>query len=259
MLRRGRRRKRPGREICACACAALAWIGPAPGAIAADASAPEAPPAAAELQLAGTWHVLIHYRDASGPNPEAWHWDERVWIFEIGADALRWTEYPIVLFHDDRGRFESLGTQRQARVLDAWEPDESQRAQIRSGLEVNPRGRNVKELRGSDASGWRSGDPLRPTASRLVSYVEDWSIGGLPAAPVFTQTDLMGSSDRDSLEGVTRYATEELRAGRDDLRGSFTRDGNRRGRFQMRRAGPVQSVGERSQQEIRKRVGAPLP
>lgn len=256
------RRHRPGlalRGFLAGAGASLAWIAAAPNATAAGADAPAAPPATAELQLAGTWHLLIHYRDASGPNPEAWHWDERVWIFELDANALRWTEYPIVLFRDDRGRFESLGTVRQARVLHAWEPDEAQRAQIRAGLEVNPRGRNVKDLSGSDASGWRSGDRLRPTASQLVSYVEDWSIEGLPAAPVFTQIDVMGSSEQESLEGVTRYATQEIRAGGDELRGSFTRDGNRNGRFQMRRAGPVRSVGERPQQEIRERLGAPLP
>ncbi len=225
----------------------------------ARAGEPDARAAEPPLELAGTWHVLIHYRDASSANPGAWHWDEKIWVFEPGEGELRWTEYPIVLFSDDSGRFESLGSARQSRVLHAWEPNAGQRAQIRSGLEVNSRGRNSKRLRGSDAEGWRSGDRLVQSASQLVSYVEDWSVEGLPAAPVFTQRDLMGASEEDSLEGVTRYATAEIRAGGDELRGGFTRDESRSGRFEMRRSGPVKPLGERSQEEIRRRLGVPQP
>jgi hypothetical protein len=211
------------------------------------------------VELAGTWHVLIHYRDSSTENPEAWRWDERIWIFEMRGDRLRWIEYPIVLFRDDSGRFETRGKQRNARVLDAWEPNDAQRAQIRAGLEVNPRGRNHKDLKGSDAAGWHSGDRLQASSTQTIGYVEAWSVEGLPGLPSFSQRDVMGSGGEDSLEGLTSYAAREIRAGGEQMTGEFTRDSARKGRFVMRRAGEVKSVGERSQKEIRKRLGAELP
>jgi hypothetical protein len=222
-------------------------------------AAPGIPNPSPRVDLTGTWHVLIHYRDSSSENPEVWRWDERIWIFEPQPDRLRWIEYPIVLFEDDSGRFETRGKQRNARVLGAWEPNEVQRAQIRSGLEVNPRGRNSKDLTGSDAAGWHSGDQLRSSSIQMLSYVEAWSIEGLPGPPRFSQRDVMGSGSEDTLEGLTRYVSEEIRPGGELLVGAFTRDSARAGRFEMRRAGPVKSVGERSQQEVRKRLGAELP
>jgi hypothetical protein len=197
---------------------------------------------APDLDLVGTWHVLVHFTDANAGNPEAERWDDRVWIFERKGSQLRWIEYPLVVFSDESGRFEALGSNPASRVLAFWEPNEAQRAQIAHGLEVNPRGRVEKGLRGSDAAGWRSDDRARPGSASVLTYVESWSIEGLPGLPVFTQVDVLGSGRSDSLEGMTRYTATEVRAGGDEITGRFERDGTRRGSFRIRRAGAVRDV-----------------
>ena len=79
------------------------------------------------LDLVGTWHVLIHYTDDHTHDPSQMRWDDKVWVFEPTGSRLRWTEYPIVVFRDQAGRFEILGS-RRVRVLHGWELNEAQRA-----------------------------------------------------------------------------------------------------------------------------------
>ena len=69
-------------------------------------------PAPAEVDLIGTWHVLVHYTDANSNDPEQLRWDDRIWSFERTGSRLRWDEAPIVVFGDNSGRFEHLGTNR---------------------------------------------------------------------------------------------------------------------------------------------------
>ena len=107
----------------------------------------------ASLDLEGTWYVLIHYTDASAANSEAMRWDDRLWIFARKGSRLEWTEYPIVVFNDRTGRFEQ-SSHGQQRVLHAWEPNASQRAQIDSGLEYNTRGSKTKTLRRQRDGTW---------------------------------------------------------------------------------------------------------
>ena len=109
------------------------------------------------VDLIGTWHVLIHYKDSVTDHPERERWEDRIWEFEQEGSRLRWTDYPIVVFSDQSGRFEQLGGNRASRVLHFWEPSATQLAQIQEGLEINPRGSRSKTLRGSDAEGWSSG------------------------------------------------------------------------------------------------------
>ena len=109
------------------------------------------------VDLIGTWHVLVHYKDSAAEHPERERWEDRIWVFEKEGSRLRWTDYPIVVFSDQTGRFEQLGGNRASRVLHFWEPNAAQLAQIRGGLEINPRGSRSKTLRGAHAEGWNSG------------------------------------------------------------------------------------------------------
>ena len=208
--------------------AALAW--PAPS-LAED-----------DVDLIGTWHVLVHYRDDHTVRPEQERWDDRVWVFERSGSRLRWTEYPIVVFSDETGRFERRSTGQYARVLHAWEPNAKQLADIHSGLEYNTRGSKSKTLRGSDADGWASQRRSGAISASVITYTENWMIEGMPARPVFTRTDVMGSARTENVEGVTQYATDEVDAGGDVLRGSFERDGSRHGTFRMMRSGGARIV-----------------
>ena len=72
------------------------------------------------VDLLGTWYVLVHYKDDNAPNPEQERWEDRVWVFEKKGRRLKWTEYPIVVFEDDSGRFERRGTGQYARILHSW-------------------------------------------------------------------------------------------------------------------------------------------
>jgi len=195
-----------------------------------------AAPAASAVDLTGTWYVLVHYKDDASGKPDALRWEDRIWTFEHRGDELVWKEYPIVVFQDDDGRFERSRT-GYSRVVGAWEPNATQRAQIESGLEVNTRGSKEKVLRGSDAAG----------------------------KPVFLRNESLGSAAMESLEGGTRYETQSVAEGGSELAGSFERDGSRHGTFRMVRAGAVSNVGkdgktpnekmrERIEQQIREQL-----
>jgi hypothetical protein len=206
------------------------------------------PAAAGSVDLLGTWHVLIHYTDDHSHDPSLMRWDDRLWEFEAAGSRLRWIEYPIVVFSDQAGRFESLGGTRAARVVHGWEPNESQRAQIDSGLEVNPRGSKTKTLR-RDGDDWRSATRASPASASIVTYVETWSIEDAAGLPVFRREDTLGSGLTEGLDGVTEYRTTAVESGGDVLVGTFERDGSRHGTFRMTRSGDVEEVKGQAKSE----------
>jgi hypothetical protein len=200
------------------------------------------------VDLIGTWHVLVHYTDDQSHDPDQTSWDDKVWVFEPSGSRLRWTEYPIVVFEDQTGRFERLGGARAARVLHGWEPNEAQSAQIRTGLEVNDRGSKSKTL-SKHGDDWRSATRPSAASASIVTYVENWSVEGAAGKPVFRREDVLGSGLTEGLEGLTEYATTEVSRGGDVLRGTFERDGIRHGTFRLRRAGEVRGVEGRAKSE----------
>lgn len=200
------------------------------------------------VDLIGTWHVLIHYTDDHTHDPDQMRWDDKVWVFERSGSRLRWTEYPIVVFEDQTGRFDrSQG--RLARVLDGWEPNRAQLDQIAAGLEVNDRGSKSKTLREHGDDGWRSTTRPSAASASIVTYVENWSIEGAVGEPIFRREDVLGSGRTESLEGVTEYATTEVASGGTVLRGTFERDGTRHGTFRMTRSGSPRAVKGKAKSE----------
>jgi murein DD-endopeptidase MepM/ murein hydrolase activator NlpD len=206
--------------------------------------------AAAQVELSGTWHLLIHYTDDNTNHPEQQRWLDRVWAFERKASRLEWIEYPIAVFGDETGRFERRATGQYARTLGAWQPTSGQLQNIKQGVRVNTRGRKKKSLRGSDADGWNTVSRARAGSASVITYQEIWAVEGLPDLPVFSQEDLMGSARSETLEGVTRFETTSVEEGGELLLGTFERDGTRHGTFQLRRAGHVGMLEEKSQAEI---------
>lgn len=206
-----------------------------------------------EVDLVGTWHVLVHYTDADSANPDAVHWDDRIWVFAREGSRLVWTEYPIVVFRDGEGRFE-LGPHGQQRVLHAWEPNDAQRAQIREGLEFNSRGAKSKSLRRSRKDGrWQSAEPLPTQSANTIGYHETWIIRDPTGLPVFVRDDVLGSERAEAMNGRTLYTTESASPSGATLRGSFARDESRRGTFRMTRSGEARSVGTKRTQAERLR------
>jgi hypothetical protein len=202
------------------------------------------PAAPAEaVDLIGAWHVLIHYKDSVTENPERERWEDRVWVFEHEGSRLRWTDYPIVVFGNQTGRFEQLGGNRASRVLHFWEPNAAQLAQIQEGLEINPRGSRSKSLRGSDAEGWSSGKKKSGYQSaRFITFQEIWQITGLPDRPTFIRDDVLGSAATENAEGRTTWEGETVEAGGDVISGRYDRDGTRIGTFRIMRSGKVSTV-----------------
>jgi len=260
------RRPRAPRSAAAGACLALAALAsPTARAVAEEG------PRAGAVALEGTWYVLTHYRDRGASDPGAWHWEDRIWVFEREEAALRWTVYPVVVFRDESGRFENLGTNRARRLRHAWEPDEGQRREIAEGLRVNAMGSRTKRLRpetpegegqrGSGAGGWVSARPAPQRSARVFGYHEMWSVRRGRDGPVFERRDrLGGAGGAAGLEGVTRFAAERIAEGGERLEGRYLRDERRRGRFAMWRAGAVAGVGTtRSQSErLREHFGGQL-
>jgi hypothetical protein len=208
--------------------------------LAACAAALALPAAAGAFEPEGTWYVLVHYQDAASGKPDAWRWEDRVWRFERKGDRLEWTEWPIVVFEDETGRFENLGGNRASRVLSAWEPSPAQLADVEGGLQVNPRGVKTKTLRARDGS-WASSEGSVAEAASIITYTEHWSIEGPPERPLFSREDSLGSTGSETMEGRIEYRTEEVTAG-GELRGSFDRDGTRVGRFRAIPSGQSERV-----------------
>ncbi len=213
--------------LAAAGCAALAFGLPLAPQAAADESA---------IALLGAWHLTIHYRDEASGDPEAKRWDDRLWRFEKRGSRMQWTEYPIVVFEDQSGRFETTENDRSMRTLSYWEPNDTQREQIGRGLQVNPRGAKSKGLRGTPERGYRSAGGLRSESVSVIGYSESWSVQELGDKPVFTQDVVMGSGRTEDMQGRTRYTTESVSPDRRELRGRFERDGTRHGHFVLRRA-----------------------
>jgi hypothetical protein len=210
--------------------------------------------AQAAVDLAGTWYVLVHYTDDTTHDPKQMRWEDRIWVFERKGSDLLWREYPIVVFQDESGRFEKLGTNRSSRVVAAWEPNPGQLAQIASGLEYNTRGSKEKVLKGSDAAGWSSGAGARAQSANVISYVETWSVDDVGSNPVFLRLDSMGSSEDDVAEGRTEFRTESVEYGGAVLRGRFERDGTRHGTFRLMKTGDAsitKGSGKTQQERMR--------
>lgn len=209
---------------------------------------------ASAVDLSGTWYVLVHYTDDASGKPDAMRWEDRIWVFERSGDGLSWTDYPIVVFADESGRFER-SRRGMSRVVGAWEPSPEQLSQIRSGLEVNTRGSKVKTLAGSDAQGWKSVASATPQSANTLTYVESWGVRDVTGNPVFLRSETLGGAGIDSLEGGTRYETQSV--GDAELRGRFDRDGSRRGTFRMLRAGTVRNLsteGKTPNEKLRERI-----
>jgi len=196
-----------------------------------------------QLDLVGTWHVTVHYRDEASAIPEAERWDDKVWRFEKRGSRLQWTEFPIVLFENREGRFEMGDADRPVRVLHFWEPNEAQQAEIEKGLQVRAQTAKAKGMRGSPSRGYRSAGGLRAESSSVIGYSESWSVEGLLGKPVFTQSVVMGSGRSEDMEGRTRYSAEIVSPQGDRAQGRFERDGTRRGVFVLRRTGDVVVLG----------------
>ncbi|MEB2345166.1 MAG: hypothetical protein OZ948_10510 [Deltaproteobacteria bacterium] len=211
---------------------------------------------AAALDLAGTWYVLVHYQDAGSSKPEAWRWDDRVWRLQRAGDALEWTEYSIVVFEDEAGRFEGLGGNRAARVVAAWEPSPAQLADIRDGLAVNSaRGVKTKTLRPGEGGTLASGaSALAAGGASVISYTEDWTIEDPGGLPVFVREDSLGGASAEAMEGRTEYRAEQVAPDGSEITGRFERDGTRVGRFRMIRSGEASAVGSSDQSERQRKV-----
>lgn len=191
---------------------------------------------AAPVDLVGTWHVLVHYKDANAHNPDAERWEDRVWVFSREGDRLRWVDYPLVNLSDESGRFERLGTNRASRTLRYWTPSPGQAAELQAGPKVNSRGSLSKTLRAADG-GWASTTSQQRSATYLT-YEEHWSVAG-PELPLFTRTDVLGGGTAEDTEGRTVYTTKQVDEGGRVLRGAYDRDGTKQGSFTLTRVGDV--------------------
>jgi len=191
----------------------------------------------------GAWHVLVQYEDVAASGADTARWEDRAWVFERVGDRLRWTEYPIVVFDDETGRFEDAGADRASRILHRWQPDEAQLADIRDGLAVEERGVVSAMLRRSDDS-WESASEQATPSASTIRYEESWTVVSAADGPIFVRADALRSARSGDLTGVTRYTTRETAEGGDRLRGDFERDSAQRGTFTMTRAAGVHDHGD---------------
>lgn len=206
-------------------------------------------PATRAWDLAGTWHVLIHYTDSETADAEVIRWDDRLWVFEHKGSRLRWTEYPIVVFNDRTGRFER-SQHGQRRVLHGWEPNALQRQQIEDGLEFNTRGSKSKSLRRKRNGNFQSSGATQVRSASVVGYHEVWTVEFENGIPTFIRDDVLGSERAEAMSGRTLYRGREVGADGNRVQGEFARDESRRGTFRMVRSGSAESVGtKRSQRE----------
>jgi len=196
----------------------------------------------ADLDLLGTWYVVIHYTDSSTANPQAERWADLVWVLSMKGSRLEWQEYPLVVFSDTSGRFEAIPGNPRARTLRAWEPNSSQLAMIDRGPRINTRGAKTKTLKGSAQSGWASVNRMGGmTSASVMGYQESLAIEQPDSLPRFVRADSVGNAYKQS-GGQNVYETTEVRDGGDTLIGRYERDGHRQGTFRARRTPPPRGL-----------------
>ena len=191
--------------------------------------------------------MLVHYQDSGTENADAKRWEDRIWVFEKAGDQLALDG---LSDRRVRRRHRALrgASAATARAACSTTGSRTRRSRSRSaaGLAINSRGSRSKALSGSDAKGWssarRGGAGYK--SSRFITYEETWNIDGLPDKPRFERQDSMGSGGSEDFEGRTLYETTTVEAGGNVLRGSFDRDGTRKGTFRLARSGQVHSVAE---------------
>jgi hypothetical protein len=232
--------------------------------------------ARAELDLLGSWFVLIHYRDSQTANPDAERWADKVWQLETKGSRLQWSEYPIVVFRNASGRFGAVAGNPRSRLLVSWEPSPAQLQEIAAGPRVNSRGSKTKSLRGSAKHGYESVGRAAVASAMIVGYQETWSIKDPTGLPIFTFDDSLGTSAAlaagggSAASGRTRYTALEVSPDGNRISGSFVRDENRRGTFRLIRAGtpralesdgrtPNEKLGDREVQQMREAVRDAAP
>ena len=191
------------------------------------------------VDILGTWYVLIHYQDPETANPDVMRWKDLVWVFSRQGDRLQWTEFPIVVFEEQAGRFEN-----RQRILGAWEPNAQQLETIRKGPRVNERGMRKKSLRGSDEKGWTSARRSPRRASNVIGYEETVTVEGLDGLPLFERSDQVGSALLSETGGATRYQVTEIKAGQRRMLGHYQKDDRLKGTFEIRRTQPVRGLIE---------------
>lgn len=194
-------------------------------------------PAAAELDLMGTWHLLVHYQEPDSEEPERWHWHDRLWVFAAEGDRVRFTEYPVVVFDRRSGRYERGLNGQWLQSEGAWEPDARQLGEIEAGLTVNPRGSRSKTLRATGDGRLSSARAGGYDSARFVTFETRVEIDPRGALPEIVIRDSLDSSAAEGREGVTRYGAESVDASGARIEGRYERDGRQRGRFVMRRSG----------------------
>jgi hypothetical protein len=216
------------------------WAAPALALLLSSVSG--RPASAVELELAGTWFVVVHYTDEGTANPDATRWLDRVWTFESEGSRLRWTEYPIVVLSDESGRFEASAGNPHSRVLAAWTPNEGQLAELEAGPRVNHRGSKSKSLRRTKSGNWASQGKAAVRSATVVGYQETWSIENPTTLPRFAILDVLGIGTSKGDSGGSIYEVTEVSNGGDELRGRYERDDDKRGSFRMLRTAPVRSL-----------------
>ncbi|MBW2388912.1 MAG: hypothetical protein JRG89_10795 [Deltaproteobacteria bacterium] len=192
------------------------------------------------FELQGTWYVVVHYRDAGAASPEEQRWEDKIWSFEPKGSRLRWTEYPVVVFEDVRGRFEKLASGRRIKSSGAWQPSARQLSEVEKGLAVNSQWARGKSLRGNPQRGYRSGGTPNRESASVIGYSEAWEIRDLASLPVFRRTDEMSSGRSVALSGTTEYRSAAVDRGLDRITGHFSRDQLQSGTFVMIRSGPIE-------------------
>jgi hypothetical protein len=192
-----------------------------------------------EPPLDGTRYVLVHYRDAADGRADVDLWHDRIWIFKSHDERLTWTDFPVVVFKNDRKRFQTLHSGRKVRAESSWLPSAKQHREIREGLQVTTLGQRTKTLRGDARQGYRVQGASRPGSASVIGFNETWEVLDPSGLPAFVRSDAMDSVRTESLVGATRFDVRIISDDGRRLEGDFDRDGTQRGTFQMIRAGEV--------------------
>jgi len=183
----------------------------------------------------GAWYVLVHYEDEAGAA-----WQDRVWVFEERGSRLVWTEYPVVVLRDDRGRSEALPSGRTVRSAGHWRPRGGQREEIAGGVGVASVWARSKTLRAAGPEGYRSHGAVRPESTSVLGYSERWEIDTAGPLATFRRRDELSGGRAEALAGLTEYRATKQDP--DAIEGEFVRDSMPGGRFRMWRVAPPRPV-----------------
>ncbi len=190
-----------------------------------------------QLDLSGSWYVLIHYKDSRSEDKSLEKFKDFAWVIEQSDGKMKVEEYPYVVFDEGSEELRRFAM----RSHKTWEPEGGVLANLRRNVDVSSRAMRKKKLEGSVAEGYKSRAPVS-SGALTMNFSRSWTVDFSPAKVRLQIVDsLSGGSDMlgEMEEAIVYELTGSTEDG--DLIGTYA-EGTKAGTVRLFRANERRTI-----------------